>query len=278
MTRSIVTATTILFAIAMLAPGAALGKKHCKKHKKQKLKHNWTAVCVPGWVEGNYFAVKLPKGFAKHLIKKGKAIETGEYYKDADGDGYGATDAKARLCPKNWRADNNDDCDDGSAAVNPGEAEVCGNDTDENCNGEAEEGCVTTTCPCYTADDIAAAYSAFTAVAWDDSVTSCEDYSASGEGFSYEWAKLTWSGTATSDGVTDGMDALFYGVDYVDGAAGTQCVTWVQSTSVDDATGDFLNYEEDYVEVPLTAEEHDQCMAIIFDFAAANTIECVVTP
>lgn len=52
---------------------------------------------------------------------------------DADGDGY--LDA---ACGGN-------DCDDTSAAINPGAAEVCGNGVDNNCNGGSDETC--TTCP-----------------------------------------------------------------------------------------------------------------------------------
>jgi hypothetical protein len=49
---------------------------------------------------------------------------------DADGDGY--TDA----------ACGGADCDDSDAMINPGIAETCGNSVDENCNGMADDTCI----------------------------------------------------------------------------------------------------------------------------------------
>ena len=40
------------------------------------------------------------------------------------------------------------DCNDGSAAQNPGAPALCANGVDENCSGSADEGCLCTTCAC----------------------------------------------------------------------------------------------------------------------------------
>ncbi|MEN9332971.1 MAG: hypothetical protein RLY35_151, partial [Bacteroidota bacterium] len=58
------------------------------------------------------------------------------YYVDADGDGQGAGNAQV-LCsvPTSGYALNNSDCNDNSAAINTSATEVCGNATDENCDG-----------------------------------------------------------------------------------------------------------------------------------------------
>ncbi len=66
------------------------------------------------------------------------------YYADADGDGYGNPGAPLLVCfttpPAGYVTDNTD-CDDTNADINPGAVEVF-NGTDDNCNGEIDEGLV----------------------------------------------------------------------------------------------------------------------------------------
>jgi hypothetical protein len=63
------------------------------------------------------------------------------FYTDADGDGYGDINAVAvEACTApTGSVDNNTDCDDNNALVNPAQTEVC-NDVDDNCNGQIDEG------------------------------------------------------------------------------------------------------------------------------------------
>ena len=62
------------------------------------------------------------------------------YYQDADGDGYGdpANTTEACAAPAGY-VDDNTDCDDTNAAVNPGAAEVPDDGIDNNCNGVIDE-------------------------------------------------------------------------------------------------------------------------------------------
>ena len=268
MTRSFVIIVAALASVAMLAPATASAKwgKKCKKQKKQ-----WEKVCVPGWIQGNYFQVQVPAKLAEVLLKKGGAIETGEYWRDFDGDGFGDADAKVRPCPKKWRADNNADCDDGNADVHPDAEELCGDDVDENCNGEVDEGCSSgVACPCFTAEEIGAAHASFTSTQWDSSTLTCEDHYAGDDTWHWDYAELTWAGSLTADGQTESQSARFYGLDYVDGAAGTLCIKYVTEIGAE--------YYEDYVEFPLSAEEHEVCMDTILQFADSAGIQCMVTP
>ena len=60
-------------------------------------------------------------------------------YVDADGDGYGGA-VTATLCDdSSGYTTAFDDCDDSDATVNPAATEVCGNGTDDDCDGEAAE-------------------------------------------------------------------------------------------------------------------------------------------
>ena len=64
------------------------------------------------------------------------------FYADLDSDGYGAGPGTAQ-CGAGYGKTTMvaGDCNDGSAAINPGQAEVCGNAIDDNCNGQLDEGC-----------------------------------------------------------------------------------------------------------------------------------------
>ena len=63
-----------------------------------------------------------------------------DYYKDADGDGYGVTEDKKCLAVAggDYKATNSGDCDDGKGEINPSIAEVCDNQIDDDCDGKTD--------------------------------------------------------------------------------------------------------------------------------------------
>ena len=240
---------------------------------------NWKSfeeMCAPGWKAGNYHRVWVPAKWKDWLMANKGFIETGTYYKDKDQDGFGRAGSKARACPRIKRADNDLDCNDKDANVNPDAEEICDNGVDDSCSGEVDD-CASATCPCFAAADIAAAYQDFAAVEWDSSELICEDWTFVEETYFYDWAKLSWDGSLTQDGVTIADSALFYGIDYEDGGAGTLCIRSKVDTALDDTTGEYVSYEEDYYEQPLTPEEHQACVGVILDYAASAGIQCVET-
>lgn len=60
-------------------------------------------------------------------------------YRDADGDGYGASGSARHACPSATWITRGGDCDDHSATVNPAGTESC-NETDDDCDGTVDEG------------------------------------------------------------------------------------------------------------------------------------------
>ncbi len=63
------------------------------------------------------------------------------FYRDGDADGYGDAAAATAACdPPSGAVTDATDCDDGDAAINPGAQEVCDvTDTDEDCDGLADD-------------------------------------------------------------------------------------------------------------------------------------------
>ena len=61
------------------------------------------------------------------------------YYPDVDNDEFGVATDSIGTCsftPPAFYAANADDCNDGDYNINPGATELCGNDVDEDCDGE----------------------------------------------------------------------------------------------------------------------------------------------
>lgn len=73
-------------------------------------------------------------------IDEATAVDALSWYVDVDGDGYGkvGSTATAGCTQPSGYAASNDDCNDTTAAVNPGEAETC-DGVDNDCNGATDE-------------------------------------------------------------------------------------------------------------------------------------------
>jgi hypothetical protein len=64
-----------------------------------------------------------------------------DWWADIDGDGWGNPAYHSQACEAEvGMVDNADDCDDGDIAVHPGAEEAC-NGTDDDCDGDTDEGC-----------------------------------------------------------------------------------------------------------------------------------------
>lgn len=64
-------------------------------------------------------------------------VDGRSFHQDADLDGYGNPDVLVQACERSpGFVEEGTDCDDGSALVNPGQAEVCNDGLDNNCDGE----------------------------------------------------------------------------------------------------------------------------------------------
>ena len=71
---------------------------------------------------------------------------TNTYYLDSDGDGFGSnTSIQDCSAPSGYVANNND-CNDNNASINPSSTEVCGDNIDNNCNNQTDEGCTLEPC------------------------------------------------------------------------------------------------------------------------------------
>jgi hypothetical protein len=67
------------------------------------------------------------------------------FYKDADRDGYGNPAISKAGCKRPYGyVTNNTDCNDSRRRIHPGADEICGDNIDQNCNGNTDDVCAAT--------------------------------------------------------------------------------------------------------------------------------------
>jgi hypothetical protein len=95
------------------------------------------------YTKGELTTINESSESGKNVIFPNWIFSTGrEETRDAYGDPGNATEVEYAEPPVGY-VDNDDDCDDANAAVNPEVEEIC-DDVDNNCNGETDEGVVNT--------------------------------------------------------------------------------------------------------------------------------------
>ena len=163
--------------------------------------------------------------------------------------------------------------------------EVCGDDIDNNCDGQADGDC----CPCFSEDELVEWYLAQGFSTYQN----CEvlDYTDSGSyddgtGNYYEWSydyDYTCLYGEADDGSTSSWGAAYsydydnhfyqnyYGTEYTSDDADRVCV-WYGYT-YDRATGTYSE-EVNSDLTGLSLEEHQQCEAIVAAAAAEAGVTC----
>ena len=161
------------------------------------------------------------------------AINARTYYTDADADGYGDSAAPVTACVEPAGVvTNSTDCNDAAATVNPGQAEVCRNGIDDNCD-EAATGC---SVPAYsltlTTDTLASA--------WYTSTLEIADVDGDGIG---DFLRGAWSATGQVS-IYTGPSAALLPVDWtVTGGSASARTGYALNGSGDsdlDGTNDLL--------------------------------------
>ncbi len=88
---------------------------------------------------GNWSWAK-PVILARHLAYNCAAAVKPTWYKDGDLDGFGNPQQPTTQCPPPaGYVSNNSDCDDQKKNMNPDAFEICGDKTDNNCNGKVDD-------------------------------------------------------------------------------------------------------------------------------------------
>ncbi len=210
-------------------------------------------------------------GHSNHVNSEGTADHApGEFFLDADGDGFGA--GAADDCQQLGYVAVDGDCDHAAAAINPDPEEACGDDIDNNCSGEVDEEC--DTCPCFTTADVDAAWAAWQAQSWDYSYSYCYDVLESY--YYYDYVEVYFYGQAYSADTQEYDYNDFYSIDYDYYYDQPYCVSYEYDYSYDYSTGEYDSYNYDYYWQWVTDAEHDGCKDLLRNWAEDNGMTCYV--
>ena len=153
-------------------------------------------------------------------VDEDDAADAPTWYDDADGDGYGDSTLSTRACeaPSDTVGDDTD-CDDLSAAVNPGATELC-NDIDDDCDGSTDEDDAADAVVWYAdsdgdgfGDPTSQATACDAPSGYTDDTSDCDDGSAA---ISPDADEVCDGIDNDCDGITDGTDSLDAGTWYLD--------------------------------------------------------------
>lgn len=244
--------STLVLSALIVAPAAASAAPPVK-----------TDVCHYDANTGEYRVLSInAHALAPHLAHGD--VVAGTYFADLDGDGYGDANGATDPCPNPGFVANADDCNDAVATINPAASETCGDNIDNNCSGQVDEGCLT--CPCFGAADIDQALVEFNALGsqtWDDYRIPCYDvrYPYS---FAYNYISLHFYAKRKSP--YRHFDRNFYNWGVNDQAHPAYCV---DSKAVNGA----FQYQ---TQIFITYSEYAQCQNLLRQWITDNNVPCTV--
>ncbi|MCB9737940.1 MAG: putative metal-binding motif-containing protein [Deltaproteobacteria bacterium] len=103
-------------------------------------KANKTTICHPAGNSGNVLTLEVATASVPAHLAHGDWLQQ-TFYVDADGDGVGDTPVLACVQPTGTAVVGGD-CNDNDATISPLATEICGNGIDDDCDGQADEGCL----------------------------------------------------------------------------------------------------------------------------------------
>lgn len=203
-----------------------------------------------------------------HVANHGDTY-AGTYWRDADGDGHGDPNGATDVCPNVGFVANADDCNDADPTARPGGDEVCGDATDNNCDGAVDEECIT--CPCFTIEQLEDTYAGADVETLTSTV--CEFDNAGTD----VWWEAWWEPFPEESGYWIGREfAVFAAYTYwIDDQPWSYCSrSWMEQIWSEE-DGSYAANEFDSYSEPITLEEQEACAAMLFDWSETKELVCV---